>query len=143
MQTNSIRPVRLLGPQRETSKTSDLNVSSVVDSKKTEGDVSLSQRVRDYVAQTKSMAIGTDAQEDASITPPSICGSVLSTQEEAYKPFGVQDQQKSSAGCKINESGSLLLSESEQVGQKKVQFALGNNGRAQGNIFWLETELRL
>lgn len=142
MQSNNIRPVRLLGPQRGTSKNSDLNASSTVDSKKTQDNVSLSQGVRDY--QTKNMvSIAADTQEDASITLPSISGSILSTQEETYKPFGVQDKPKSAADCKINESASLLLLESEHVGQKKVQFALGNNARAQGNIFWLVIEIHL
>lgn len=130
MQSNNIRPMRLLGPQRGTSKISDLNASSTVDSKKTQDNVSLNQRMRDY--QTKNIvSIATDTQEDASITPPSISGSILSTREETYKPFGVQDQPKSAADCKINDSASLLLLESEHVGQKKVQFALGNNARDQ------------
>ncbi|KAA8546364.1 hypothetical protein F0562_002897 [Nyssa sinensis] len=137
MQSNNIIPRRILVPQRETLKSSGSNVGSIVDAKKTQDETSPSHKVRDSTAQTKNMvsAVG-ETQEDGSITPPSISGSIINTYEESFKPSDVQrDQPRPITGCKNNNTISSLLVESQCLplvdGQKKVQFSLGNTVRSQ------------
>lgn len=135
MSSNNIRPMRVLLPQRGTCKNSDVNVTSEVDTNKAQGEDSyLSQGVKDYVSQTKKIdSISTEVQEDASITPSSDLGTIMSTPEENHLPYGFHDQSRSAADCMNNNSASLLLCHSEHVHQKKVSFASGDNARAQGN----------
>ncbi|KAM7514941.1 hypothetical protein LguiA_004524 [Lonicera macranthoides] len=139
MQSNSIRARRLLVPQRETSKSSNLNTGSLADSEKNQDKFASSQRVRDSISQTKSMiSVLAETQEDASITPPSMSGTIMSTREESFKPFDAQrGQSRYTTGGQNNDTVSSSLVVSEHVpsvdGQKKVQFALENNAKSQGN----------
>lgn len=133
MPSNNIRPMRVLLPQRGTSKDSIVNVTSEVDTNKTQGEESyLSRRVRDNVFQTKKVGSNaTEVQEDASVTPLSDLGTIMITQEENHLSIGgIQDQSRSVADCINNNSASLLLYQSDHVHQKKVSFASGDNARA-------------
>ncbi|KAA8538547.1 hypothetical protein F0562_028155 [Nyssa sinensis] len=138
MQSNNIRPRRILVPRRETSKTSASKVGSTVDTKKTQDEISLSQKVRDSTVQANNMvSVVGETQEDASITLPSISGTIINTYEESYKPYDVQrDQPRPTIGCKNNDIISSSLVEPRQLPsvdiQKKVQFSLGNIARSQG-----------
>ncbi|KAK3019763.1 hypothetical protein RJ639_003750 [Escallonia herrerae] len=103
MQSNSIRPRRLVGPQRETSKWSNSNVGAVVETKKMQDEISVSQRVRDYVMQTKSIvSVVTETQEDGLIT----C-------EEHLKHFDARKDQPLATGGKNNDTVSSSFVEYE------------------------------
>lgn len=126
-------PRRTVVPQREGSKS-----SAFVDSQ-SQGLVSTGQdlTVKDSVMQLKNMAtVIKETQEDASITPPSLSGTITKIFDENLNPFDVQrDQIKSNTGCKDCNPMPLLHSESQHIdGQKKVQFAIASNATSQGNI---------
>ncbi|CAK9171789.1 unnamed protein product [Ilex paraguariensis] len=134
MQPNSIRPRRLLNPQLETSKSSTLNL----DTKKSQDELALGHRERNCAAQTKNMVSVTHkAQEDASITAPSLLGTITDLNEHNNKPFEIhRDRPRPATDCKNNDTVSSLPIEYEHFpaveGQKKVQFAVENSAKTQG-----------
>ena len=129
----------MLVPQRGTPKGSALNKNPTFNTKKTQEDYSLSQRLKDYVAQSKNLAPGAGETPDyASITPPSEWISTVNTHEGRFKPFdGHNDQPRSFTSNKNNATAALDILESEHVllteGQKKVHLASQNDSRFRGN----------
>ncbi|KAI8015761.1 Serine/threonine-protein kinase MPS1 [Camellia lanceoleosa] len=137
MQSNNLRPRRLLVPQRETSKITTSNPGPPLDLTKTQDEVFGSQglRVRDYNSQAvNTVPVVNENQVDSSITPPSMTGTVTNTYEESIKPFDVKrDQRRSFVDYKSNDIDASSLVEPQHVplvdSQKKIQFSLANNGR--------------
>lgn len=129
----------MLVPQRGTPKGSVLNMDPKFSTKKTQEDYSLTERVKDYVAQSTDVATGAgETPEDASITPPSEWGSTVNTHEGSFKPLDNHNDQPRPFTANINntKTASEIL-ESEGVlltgGQKKVHFAMQNDSRLHGN----------
>lgn len=123
--------------QREISKNTVSNAGKVLDAKKSQKAVPLSQR--HVVGKKKStVAVTGDTLEDASITAPSISGTITKTYDESFNQFDVKkNQKKSEIGSKINDPFSMSRVEAQNIpaveGQKKVQFSLGNNDISMGN----------
>ena len=139
MQSNSIGPRRILVPQREVSKKSASNVGPLEDSRKSREVVSASvgHTVRDSIMQIKRTTnVAKETQEDASITPPSISGTITKAFDENLNPFdGQRDQIKPMTGCKDNNPMSVSHAEpGYNDGQKKVQFSIASKTISQGNI---------
>ncbi|KAK9270168.1 hypothetical protein L1049_025744 [Liquidambar formosana] len=140
MQSNNIKPRRMLVPQRETSKSTPSNLGLTLDTKKTQDVVSLSEghAVKDLIVGMKnSVSVVRETQEDPLITPPSISGTITNTYDESFDPFNVQsDQPKPSTSCKNDNAVCLSQVESQHVpvvdNQKKVQFSLDNNASSHG-----------
>ncbi|GFS41776.1 putative protein kinase 1 [Actinidia rufa] len=140
MQSNTIKPRRSVVPQRETSKGSASDLGPAVDLKKSQDEVfrSHDSRIGDCFSQTQNVVpVVLENQADASITPPSMSGTITNTYEDISKPFGVQrDQSRSFADNRNSVGVASALVQSRHVplvdGQKKVQFSLGNNARSQG-----------
>ncbi|KAK0577375.1 hypothetical protein LWI29_032192 [Acer saccharum] len=126
-QSSSMMPRRTLG----------LNMAPSVDTKKSEDVVSLSQShaTKDPIVRIKNAAttIG-ETQEDASITPPSIAGTITNTFDESYNPFDAhRDLPKPVTNHKENDPMSLFHLEPQQnEDQRKVQISTGNNAGSQG-----------
>ncbi|CAL5349614.1 unnamed protein product [Camellia sinensis] len=141
MQSNNLRPRRLLVPQRETSKKiTTSKPGPALDLTKTQDELFGSQglRVGDYNSQAvNTVPVVNENQVDSSITPPSMTGTVTHTHEESIKPFDVQrDQPRSFVDYKSNDIDASSLVEPQHFplvdSQKKIQFSLGNNGRPCG-----------
>ncbi|XVE95425.1 hypothetical protein REPUB_Repub02eG0095900 [Reevesia pubescens] len=124
MQTNGIMPRRMVVPQRAASR----NVGANVDTDKSRDCVVLShdQLVKDKI-------IAQESQEDESITPPSITGTITKTFDENFNPFDAdRDQPKEVVDKKENDPIPLQDVESQSVdGQRKVQFLTGHNVNSQ------------
>ncbi|KAL0314271.1 UNVERIFIED_CONTAM: Serine/threonine-protein kinase MPS1 [Sesamum angustifolium] len=72
MQSNGIRPRRMLVPQQETSKESNMKPHSAIAAKKSKEDVLQGHRLMSSIRESKTtVSVTGDNQEDASITPPS------------------------------------------------------------------------
>ncbi|KAK6257474.1 hypothetical protein QUC31_000933 [Theobroma cacao] len=125
VQTNGIMPRRMVVPQRTASR----NVGANIDTNKSRDCVSLShgQLVKDKI-------IAGESQEDASITPPSITGTITKTFDENFNPFDVdRDQPKEVVDQKENNLIPLRDVESQHVdGQRKVQLLPGHHVSSQG-----------
>ncbi|KAF3445706.1 hypothetical protein FNV43_RR10882 [Rhamnella rubrinervis] len=137
LQSNGIRPRRSVVPQREVCRSSVSRVGSLVDTKKSREVVSTSQDlvVKDSDMQLKDMAtVAKETQEDASVTPPSLSGTITKNFGENINPFDMhKDQIKSNIDCNGSNRMSLLHSESQPIDvQKKVQFAIARSANSQG-----------
>lgn len=143
MQSNNIKPRRMLVPQRGTSKSLTFDVDRTSNAKKTQEDYSLSQRLKDCGQESKNLASGTgETPEDASITPPSEWGSTVNTHEGSFKPFeNHNDQLRSFTADGNNATTALDILEPEHVllaeGQKKVHFARQSDSRFYGNCYYV------
>ncbi|OMO95908.1 hypothetical protein CCACVL1_05184 [Corchorus capsularis] len=124
MQTNGIMPRRMVAPQRAASR----NVGTNVDTNKSQDCVSLShgQLVKDKI-------IAGESQDDASITPPFITGTITKTFDENLNPFDVDRRQpKEVVDQKENNPMPLQDAETQNVdGQRKIQFLTGYNVTSQ------------
>lgn len=123
----------MLVPQREASRNS---ASNLVVAKKSQDVVSLRQghMVKDSIGTTKNAAtVLGETQEDASITPPSISGTITKTFDEGFSSFdGQRDHAKPISGCEDDKAMPLSHGESQQTdGKKKVQLSVGNNAVSQ------------
>lgn len=118
-------------PKNEVSKSSLSNVGPLEDTKKSREVDSVSQGVKDSVMQIKeTTAAVKETQEDASITPPSVSGTITNAFGENLNPSDVQrDQAKPISGFQENIPKSQHI-----VGQKKVQFSVASKANPQGNI---------
>lgn len=143
MQSNNIRPRRTFVPQRQISKSSASKLGPTFDLDKYQDEVfgGRSHGVGDFIAQTVNEVPGVNEDQiDASITPPSMSGTITNTFGESGKASDIQqDQSIFFADNKCNSAATSLLVDSQHVpvvgGQKKVQFSLGNNARSHGNGF--------
>ncbi|XP_068304334.1 serine/threonine-protein kinase MPS1 [Pyrus communis] len=144
MQSNSIRPRRMVLPQRSVSKSADSSVAPLIESKQLRDAASMSQgnTAKDSIAQPNNMK---ETQEDASITPFSTSGVSTQTFDERLNPFDAQiDQAKIGVSGKDNNLMSPLHLESQQIdGKKKVQFSTGSVPIPQGADDHMATEMEL
>lgn len=130
MQSNNIKPRRMLVPQRGTPKDSVLYMDPKLSMKKSQEDSSLHQRLKDCVALSTNVASGAvETPEDASITPPSEWGFAVNTHEGSFKPLDSHNDQNREAALDMLEMENALF----PGGQKKVHFAAQNDSRFQGN----------
>ncbi|KAL5777022.1 hypothetical protein ACOSP7_009948 [Xanthoceras sorbifolium] len=137
MQSTNIMPRRTLVPRREASRSLGSNMAPSVETKKPRDVVSLSQghTMKDPIVRIKNAAtiIG-ETQEDASITPPSVAGTITNTFDESFNPFDEhRDRPKPVTDHKENDPMSLFhLEPQHNDGQRKVQISAGNNAGSQG-----------
>lgn len=118
MKSFSIGPRRIVVPQKEAGLASSVGVSR--------GSVPASHRAQDSIMHSKSTA--KEGQEDDTITPPSISGTVF---DDSRNPFDApRDQAKPGTGCQDNE-----LKHPNDDGQKRVQFSVPGKVISQGNIY--------
>ncbi|KAJ8762842.1 hypothetical protein K2173_022971 [Erythroxylum novogranatense] len=136
MQTNSIMPRRIVVPQRETSRNTTSEVGPSISSKTVENVASTHVRsIKDSAVHTKNViSVAKQTQEDASITPPSMLGTITKTTDETYNPFcGKREQIKSCIDHKENDVAPSLLGESENAdGKSKVQYQMKTIANFQG-----------
>ncbi|XVF36854.1 hypothetical protein REPUB_Repub19eG0094300 [Reevesia pubescens] len=125
MRVNGIVPRRMVVPQRAASR----NVGANVEANKSQDCVSLS-----HCQLVKDKIIAGESQEDASITPPSITGTITKTFDENFNPFDVdRDQPKEAVDKKENNPiPSQDVESQHDDGQRRVQFLTGNNVTSQG-----------
>lgn len=143
MQPNSIKPRRTLLPRREASRNSGLKAASNVDSKASQDVVSLSQggnalNLGNSAVEIKNSGAANigQTQEDDSITPPSIAGTMTSTFDECFNAFDAhRDNRPPRPVTDVKENFHLEPQLIE--GQSKVQISAGQNASFQGNFFFL------
>ncbi|XVE60379.1 hypothetical protein DITRI_Ditri05aG0124100 [Diplodiscus trichospermus] len=124
IQTNGIMPRRMVVPQRSASR----NVGANVDTNKSQDCVSLSHH-----HLSKDKIIAEESQEDASITPPSITGTITKTLGENFNPFDV-DRHQPKVVVDKKENNTILVQDVEAQhgdGQQKIQFLTGHNVASQ------------
>ncbi|VVA13662.1 PREDICTED: serine/threonine-kinase [Prunus dulcis] len=129
MQSNSIKPRRMVVPQRGASKSSASSVAPLIDTKKSREVASMSEgnAAKDSTVQPNNMpTVVKETQEDACITPFSSSGASTQTFDEHLNPFdGRIDQIK--PGGKDNNQMCPVNFESQLIdGKKKVQFSKGS-----------------
>lgn len=128
----------MLIPQQGPPKGST-TIGSTFDTKKTEGEGLISQRLRGCISESKTtVSFVGETPDFASITTPSEWGSTVNMHDESSKMFnGHCEQPKSFAGCRNNNLVASSIVESEPVplfeGPKKVHFSTGTDARFQGN----------
>lgn len=137
MQSNSIKPRRMVVPQRGASKSSASSVAPLIDTKKSREVASMSEgnAAKDSTVQPNNMpTVVKETHEDACITPFSSSGASTQTFDEHLNPFDGQiDQIK--PGGKDNNQMRPVNFESQQIdGKKKVQFSTGSIATPLGNI---------
>ena len=134
-QTNSIRPRRLLVPQREVSRNPRSQAGLAENVKEPENEVSLSQNhaVKDLIEQTKSTMTIIGETPDESVTPPSISGLMTKSFDGSFAPDAHRDELVHGAGCQSRNVSSALNAGSQHVdGQKMVRFSVNSNKTSQG-----------
>lgn len=123
-QSNSIRPRRLLVPQREVSRNPRSQAGHAESVKEPENQVSLSQDhvVKDLIEQTKStMTIIGDTQ-DETITPPSISGLMTKSFDRSFAPDAHRDELVRGGGCRSRNVSALNLgSQHLNIGSQHVE----------------------
>ncbi|XP_022141543.1 serine/threonine-protein kinase MPS1 isoform X2 [Momordica charantia] len=126
-QSNSIRPRRLLVPQREVSR-NPRSQSGVEENVKEHENV-----VKDLIEQTKSTMTIIGETQDESITPPSISGLMTKSFDGSFPPDAHRDEPVRGAGCQSRKASSTLNTGSQHVdGQKMVRFSITSNKISQG-----------
>lgn len=129
MQSNNIGPKRSVVPQRVASRNSVPDVDTLADRKKSDS-LKQNQAAKVLITHTKNTTVVGESHEDASVTPPSISGTITSAYDDNLIPFGLQRDFKPIIVSK--ESNPSV--ESQLVdGQKKVQFLTGDDANGQGN----------
>ncbi|XVF64629.1 hypothetical protein PTKIN_Ptkin09bG0183500 [Pterospermum kingtungense] len=125
MQPNGIMPRRMVVPQRAPSR----NVAVNVDNNKPQDCVSLSHR-RLFM---DNKIVTRESQEDASITPPSITGTISKTLGENSNQFDMdRNQPKAVVDKKDNNPIPVQDVEAQHVdGQRKVQLLTEPNASSQ------------
>lgn len=139
-QSNSIRPRRLLVPQREVSRNPRSEARLAESVKEPEVEVSLSQDhvVKDLIEQTKSTMTIIGETEDESITRPSISGLMTKSFDGSFAPDAHRDELVRGAGCQSRRTSSALNTGSQHVdGQKMVRFSVKTNKISQGKYWCL------
>ncbi|KAK9713831.1 hypothetical protein RND81_06G054200 [Saponaria officinalis] len=124
MQSTNLLPRRSVVPQ---SKSSILGSGLTVATKRT---VKVGGQANDGDSVT------VETQEDASLTPPSMCGTLTNTFDEKYNPFGgvPKDDQPNATGkdAALNALSRVELNHDHVVeGSKKVQFSMGSSAVSQ------------
>ena len=130
---NSIKPRRMLIPQREASRSVASNVDPTTGAKKSQDVVPLS---KDSISETKNpVTVIRETHEDASPFP----GTNSKTFDESSNPFDAQREQPESViATKEDNQTPRTCVESQLVeGKRKVQFATVNKATSQGNILLL------
>uniref|UniRef100_A0A9I9CFZ6 Protein kinase domain-containing protein n=1 Tax=Cucumis melo TaxID=3656 RepID=A0A9I9CFZ6_CUCME len=129
-QSNSIRPRRLLVPQRGVSRNPR---SESVEEPETELSLSQDHVVKDLIEQTKSTMTIIGESQDESITRPSISGLMTKSFDGSSAPDIHRDELVRGAGCQSRSTSSALNTGSQQVnGQKMVRFSVKTNKISQG-----------
>ncbi|PIN12989.1 serine/threonine and tyrosine kinase [Handroanthus impetiginosus] len=137
MQSNGIRPRRFLVPGQETSKESNTKPCQALDAKKSKEEIPKSRRLRGSVPQSKVMvSLRGETQEDASLTPPSECGTTVNTHEAKVKPYDTQGNQpglstRSGSNDAVVSSGGEPGNPPAEV-QRKVHFSTENIATSRG-----------
>lgn len=134
-QSNSIRPRRLLVPQREVSRNPRSQAGRAESVKESENEVSLSQdhEVKDLIEQTKSTMTIIGETQDESITPPSISGLMTKSFDGSFPSDDHRDEPVRGAGCQSRNASSALNTGSQHVvGQKMVHFSVKSKKTSQG-----------
>ncbi|XP_021900745.1 serine/threonine-protein kinase mph1 [Carica papaya] len=127
MQSNNIGPKRSVVPQRVASRNSVPDVDTLADRKKSDS-LKQNQAAKVLITHTKNTTVVGESHEDASVTPPSISGTITSAYDDNLIPFGLQRDFKPIIVSK--ESNPSV--ESQLVdGQKKVQFLTGDDANGQ------------
>ncbi|KAL0351439.1 UNVERIFIED_CONTAM: Serine/threonine-protein kinase MPS1 [Sesamum calycinum] len=137
MQSNGIRPRRMLVPQQETSKESNMKPHSAIAAKKSKEDVLQGHRLMSSIRESKTtVSVTGDNQEDASITPPSEWGTTVNAHEENFKPCNDQrDQPGLSIRSRINDAVASSGVKPEKVlaeVRRKVHFSTEKIATSQG-----------
>ncbi|KAK4391130.1 Serine/threonine-protein kinase MPS1 [Sesamum angolense] len=137
MQSNGIRPRRMLVPQQETSKESNMKPHSAIAAKKSKEDVLQGHRLMSSIRESKTtVSVTGDNQEDASITPPSEWGTTVNAHEENFKPCNDQrDQPGLSIRSGINDAVASSGVKPEKVlaeVRRKVHFSTERIATSQG-----------
>ncbi|KAL0438046.1 UNVERIFIED_CONTAM: Serine/threonine-protein kinase MPS1 [Sesamum latifolium] len=137
MQSNGIRPRRMLVPQQETSKESNMKPHSEIDAKKSKEDILQGNRLMGSIRESKTtISVTGDNQEDASITPPSEWGTTVNAHEENFKPCNDQrDQPELSIRSGINDAVASSGVKPEKIlaeVRRKVHFSTEKIATSQG-----------
>lgn len=128
-QSNSIRPRRLLVPQREVSR-NPRSEARLAES------VSRDHAVKDLIEQTKSTMTIIGETQDESITRPSMSGLMTKSFDGSFTSDGHRDEFVRGVGCQSRSTSSALNSGSQHVdGQKMVRFSVKTNKIYQGK-YW-------
>lgn len=135
MQTTTIGPRRSVVPKREPSRGSRLVTGSTAEGKRSQDVVSLSQSLaaNTLTQDTRNLAtsVAGESIENASITPPSISGTINNMFGESFKPSDRQmDLPKPTVA---NLESKLDLGSRNGNAHKKVQSLLGSTFTSHGN----------
>lgn len=138
MQSNGIGPIRSVGPQRETSKESNIKPQPRFDAKKCKEDILQSRRIKSSIPQSKAKVfVSGDNQEDVPITPPSEGVTTVNAHDVNIKTFNSQrDQPELSTRPQINDAvASSGVGHGNVMGEvlRKVHFSRDTVATSRGN----------
>ncbi|XP_022993812.1 probable serine/threonine-protein kinase mps1 isoform X1 [Cucurbita maxima] len=120
-QSNSLRPRRLLVPQREVSR-NPRSEARLAES------VSRDHAVKDLIEQTKSTMTIIGETQDESITRPSMSGLMTKSFDGSFISDAHRDELVRGVGCQSRSTSSALNTGSQHVdGQKMVRFSVKTN----------------
>ncbi|KAJ4963104.1 hypothetical protein NE237_023043 [Protea cynaroides] len=125
MQCESLRPRRVLVPQREPKKGNDESQDTVSSRQ--------ANAAHDLIAERQNViSVAGECPDDSSITPPSFTATVTQTHDQNLEPFGVKrDKTKLDLDGRNDDgvSSSCVVSQHLPAvdGPKKVQISLGSN----------------
>ncbi|XP_011097727.2 LOW QUALITY PROTEIN: uncharacterized protein LOC105176570 [Sesamum indicum] len=136
MQLNGIKPRRMLVPQQETSKESNMKPHSAIDAKKSKEDIQQGHRLMGSIRESKTtVSITGDNQEDASITPPSEWGTTVNAHEENLPCNNQRDQPGLSIRSGVNDAVASSGVKPEKVlaeVRRKVHFSTEKIAKSHG-----------
>ncbi|KAL2231960.1 UNVERIFIED_CONTAM: Serine/threonine-protein kinase MPS1 [Sesamum indicum] len=136
MQSNGIKPRRMLVPQKETSKESNTKPHSAIDAKKSKEDILQGHRLMSSIRESKTtVSITGDNQEDASITPPSEWGTTVNAHEENLPCNNQRDQPGLSIRSGVNDAVASSGVKPEKVlaeVRRKVHFSTEKIAKSHG-----------
>ncbi|KAL8159997.1 hypothetical protein V2J09_001534 [Rumex salicifolius] len=119
MQSNNLMPRRILHPQRETPNNSEKSLS---------------------IKSKETVSVANQTQEDASITYPSISGTMTNT-------FDAVCNQNLFSGSKQNDGNMMSHLHSQHIpvgdGSRKVHFAVKSNATSQGANPYMDSRIDL
>lgn len=135
MQTTTIGPRRSVVPKREPSRGSRLVTGSTAEGKISQDVVSLSQSLvaNTLTQDTRNLAtsVAGESIDNASITPPSVSGTINNMFGKSFKPSDRQMDLPKPTVAKLE--SNLDLGSRNENAHKKVQSLIGSTLTSHGN----------
>lgn len=128
----------MMVPRREVARNTTVRVGPSIDDTKSQ-DISsrkVQLEMEPSANRNTTISMVREGQEDVSVTLSSVPGNCYNALDKGHNPLNAQEcSLNEMANCKDKVVMHSSPVESQNVdGQKKVQFAVGDNTTAQGNL---------